>query len=111
MTRDCDRDDIEELLDELREQMDWRLTDWEFGDGMFDRSKLTVTVQWEPHIPDEASAAAVGSIIDRLDDGDGADRERVKEETGHPQAAEEVLSRLRSQGEIYEPSDGKVRRT
>jgi DNA replicative helicase MCM subunit Mcm2 (Cdc46/Mcm family) len=112
MVRECDRDDVDELLARINATDDWIVRDWDFSAGMYDAGKVTISVKWQPKLSDEKEHA-VRDLIERLenDNEDGAPIDDVLSKADDPETAEKVIEKMRQQGELYKPTSGFVRTT
>jgi replicative DNA helicase Mcm len=113
-------DDIDELIATITNlRPEWDVDDWTHEGGMHDDDTLTVTVSWDadaalehadqPTVLDRVAAleaeydrgAPIDNLINEFIDRDGWSVERI----------DRRIEQLRRQGELYEPSEGFLRKT
>lgn len=109
-------DDIEDLVAQINEQIEWEVTDFEFDGGMYDPVTATIEAEWKAPIDrvgDDLSTV-IHVVEDLEDEADaGAPVEFVEAELAkrgiESEYIEAGIEKAQRRGDIYEPATGHFR--
>ena len=112
-------DDIDDVVTCIESELPWAVSDWSHETGRYDTPTLTVELEWAPLSQEDITAvvqqiqqaiehhmsddgAPIADVVTAVADANSDMTERV---------VEDVLERMKQQGEIYTPTEGHIRGT
>jgi len=100
-------EDIEQVIEQLKSDQ-WSVEDWDYSTGLSETPKLELTLEFSRPAVGRDSLVSVRDAVDRFDDGDGADKDKVMQAVD---GGEQAVERLMQRGEIYENRAGFLKVT